>query len=173
MNVAAILLISVMTVTSYRSVPSQTKGRGASLHSCQFTSIGQRVHPHGIAVSQEQLWENGGNLNYGDILFVEGYGYKVVNDCMNPRYGKTVPGNRIDIWVATFEEEKAINTQHLHVFKVTDHAVVPPFILSLSKQARSLYKLKIAYVPEYKEKIRKAKKLHEHKLSKPRKKVGK
>lgn len=103
----AIILIGNLQVTSYRSVKNQTDD------SPYVTSIGERVHPHGIAVSRDLLKRWGGPLNYGDTVYVEGFGFKVVNDCMGE-------GNKqaIDIWVATYKEEKKIGVKHGHVWLV-------------------------------------------------------
>lgn len=43
------LLLGQMTITSYRSIPKQTDS------SPHYTSIGEHVHPHGCAVSQDLL----------------------------------------------------------------------------------------------------------------------
>lgn len=82
-------------MTSYRSVPEQTDS------SPYYTSIGERVHPHGVAVSQDLLKRRGGPINYGDILYIEDIGFKVVNDCMNARHK-----NHIDVWVSTLKKEQ-------------------------------------------------------------------
>lgn len=101
MNLVLIpILIGNLVITSYRSVPKQTDS------SPYTTSIGERVHPHGVAVSRNLLKRWGGPLDYGDTVYIEGYGFKVVNDCMHERHK-----NHIDIWVATYEEEKAIGVR--------------------------------------------------------------
>jgi hypothetical protein len=51
---------------------------------------------------------------YGDILYIPGYGYRVVNDTMNARHK-----NHVDLLVNTHDEEKAVGVRHLKVFKVT------------------------------------------------------
>ena len=101
------LLIGNMTITAYRSIPRQTDA------SPWITSIGERVHPHGVAVSRDLLVQNGGTLNYGDLVYVEGFGFKVVNDCMHKRHKQA-----IDIWVATYKEEKAIRFKRGSVWLV-------------------------------------------------------
>ena len=101
------LLIGNMTITSYRSIPSQTDS------SPWITSIGERVHPHGVAVSRDLLAKNGGPLNYGDLVYIEGFGFKVVNDCMHKRHKQSV-----DMWVATYKEEKAISVRQGRVWRV-------------------------------------------------------
>lgn len=82
-------------MTAYRSVKAQTDS------SPWITSIGERVHPHGVAISQDLLKRFGGPLNYGDLIYIEDVGFKIVNDVMNPRHK-----NRFDIWVATQDKEK-------------------------------------------------------------------
>ncbi len=88
------LFIGNLTVTAYRSVKSQTDA------SPWRTSINERVNNHGVAVSQDLLVINGGTLNYGDQLYIEGIGFRVVNDCMNARMKK-----HLDIWAETKEDE--------------------------------------------------------------------
>lgn len=108
MNLVLIsILLGQLTITSYRSVPNQTDDTPF------YTSIGEHVHPHGVAVSQDLLKKNGGPLDYGDTLYIEGFGFKVINDCMNKRYT-----NRIDIWVKTYDEEKKINIKSKKVWIV-------------------------------------------------------
>lgn len=98
--ILATVLIGQMTITSYRSVPSQTDS------SPYYTSIGERVSPHGVAVSRDLLKRWGGPLDYGDLIYVEGIGFKVVNDCMAARHK-----NSVDIWVESYPEEKAIGVR--------------------------------------------------------------
>ncbi len=94
------ILVGPVSITSYRSVPSQTDS------SPFITSIGERVHPHGIAVSQNLLKRWGGPLNYGDMVYIEGVGFKIVNDVMNPRHK-----NAIDVWVTDLNAEKKFHKQ--------------------------------------------------------------
>ena len=125
------VLIGQLTVTSYRSVPQQTDD------SPQYTSIGEHVHPRGVAVSPDLLCPaakrfagkkrsgpftlcqrergcpNPKALHYGDGLYVDHYGFKVVNDVMNARHRR-----RIDIWVPTYEAEKQVGTRNLKVWLV-------------------------------------------------------
>ena len=101
------LLLGQLQVTSYRSVPNQTDD------SPYHTSIGQRVHPHGVAVSRDLLKRWGGPLDYGDFIYIEGYGIKVVNDCMAARHKRS-----IDMWVETYSEEKAIGVRKLKIYKL-------------------------------------------------------
>jgi len=89
------LLLGNFIVTAYRSVPEQTDS------SPFYTSIGEHVHPYGVAVSRNLLKRWGGPLNYGDFIYIEGIGFKVVNDNMNARHT-----NRVDVWVETYQAEK-------------------------------------------------------------------
>lgn len=100
-----VTLVGNLTVTSYRSIPAQTDS------SPFITSIGERTHKNGVAVSQDLL--KTGAVKYGDIIFVEGYGFKVVNDTMNPRIK-----NHVDMWVETYEQEKAVGVQKLSIYRV-------------------------------------------------------
>ena len=95
------VLLGSLQVTSYRSVPSQTDD------SPYITSIGEHVHPHGVAVSRDLLKRWGGPLDYGDVIYIQGFGFKVVNDCMGEGHTKAV-----DIWVATYKEEKKVGVKH-------------------------------------------------------------
>ncbi len=54
-----------------------------------------------------------GRVHYGDVLYIEGYGPKVVNDCMNSRMR-----NAVDMWVATREEEKRVGVRKLKVWVI-------------------------------------------------------
>lgn len=72
----------------------------------------------GIAVSQDLL--KSGKVHYGDILFVEGYGYRVVNDTMNARIH-----NAVDMMVFTKSEEKRVGVRHCRVFVVSAPITVP------------------------------------------------
>lgn len=94
-------LIGQLIVTSYRSVPSQTDDTPF------ITSIGERVHPHGIAVSQDLLKKNGGPLNYGDLVYVENLGFKIINDTMHHRHKQ-----RADVWVPDWKSEKAFDDKY-------------------------------------------------------------
>ncbi len=65
----------------------------------------------GLAVSQDLL--KSGGVRYGDVLCVEGYGCRVINDCMNARMR-----NSVDLLVFTKAEERRIGTRHLRVYKL-------------------------------------------------------
>lgn len=102
----ALVLLGTLQVTSYQPVAKQTD------NSPTWTSIGDRTTKFGVAVSQDLL--KSGRVKYGDILYVEGYGYRVVNDCMHPRFT-----NAIDLLVFTYQEEKKIGVRQLKVYRVT------------------------------------------------------
>lgn len=92
-SVLTLILVANVTITSYRSVPSQTDSSPFT------TSIGEKVCKDGIAVSQDLL--KSGKVKYGDWLYIPGIGLKRVNDCMHHRWT-----NRADVWVATLQQEK-------------------------------------------------------------------
>ena len=85
-----------MAVTSYRSVPQQTD------NSPFVTSVGWRVHRHGIAISRDLFKD----LNYGDLVYIEDIGFKIVNDTMNRRHKQ-----HLDIWVSSFKDERKFHTE--------------------------------------------------------------
>lgn len=103
----ALTMLGNYTVTSYRSVPEQTDS------SPFITSIGEKVNKSGVAVSQDLL--KSGKLHYGDIIYIQGVGLKVVNDTMHPRIK-----NHIDVWVRTYREEKKFGTKQCYVFVVKE-----------------------------------------------------
>lgn len=108
MNLSIILVfIGSLTVTSYRSIPSQTDS------SPWITSIGERVTVRGCAVSQDLLKEHGGPLDYGDLIYVDGFGFRFINDCMNQRHK-----NSIDLWVKTKDDESKVGVRKLKVYLV-------------------------------------------------------
>ena len=92
--VLTLILLGNFTITAYRSVPSQTDD------SPYYTSTGEHVCKHGVAISQDLLANNGGQLHYGDLVYIEDVGFKIVNDVMNKRHK-----NRMDIWVPKYEDE--------------------------------------------------------------------
>ena len=105
MNQLSVLLavsIGFCKVTSYRSVPGQTDSTPFT------TSIGHRTHPFGAAVSPDLM--SSGQVCYGDVLIVPGYGYKIVNDITNKRLKRTV-----DLWVPSIRQEKQIGSRYFEV----------------------------------------------------------
>lgn len=95
--------LGVLTVTSYMSVPSQTDSTP------HRTAINHRTHPLGVAVSRDLL--QSGEACYGDVLYVEGFGLRVVNDTMNIRHERS-----LDLFVETKAEEGYVGTQRLRVW---------------------------------------------------------
>jgi 3D (Asp-Asp-Asp) domain-containing protein len=108
--IAQVILLGVLTVTSYRPIAEQTKPECTSRFHCT-TSIDDGVTKFGVAVSQDLL--KSGELHYGDVIYVEGYGNRIVNDTMNPRHKRC-----IDLMVFTRDEEKAVGTRKLKIFKL-------------------------------------------------------
>lgn len=105
MNLASLVVLGVLTVTSYRPIQSQTDD------SPTWTSIGDRTTKFGIAVSQDLL--KSGVVKYGDVLYIPGVGFRIVNDCMAVH-----KKNAVDILVFTHKEEKRFGVRHLKVYKV-------------------------------------------------------
>lgn len=110
MLIEAILIGNLITVTSYRAVPEQTKPTCTGRHNCE-TSVGDNVSEAGVAVSQDLL--KNGTVHYGDVLCVDGLGCRIVNDCMAARHKL-----HIDLFVYTKAEEKRIGTRHLRVWVI-------------------------------------------------------
>lgn len=127
------VLVGSLTVTSYRSVPQQTD------NTPYHTSTGAHVEAGGVAVSRDLLCgacrklhrrcqhpEYTKKIHYGDWLYISGYGFRFVNDCMSTTTDIRVKGkrkkrlilNQIDIWVKSYQEEKRINIQKLNVYKI-------------------------------------------------------
>lgn len=121
------LFIGHMMVTAYQSKPEQTDA------SPFFTSIGEHVNPHGIAVSRDLLCPLAlsrnmrirrhlqkhchltGRLHYGDLLYIPTKGFRKVNDTMNARHRQAV-----DLWVHDLAEEKANPPVRLKVYFVKE-----------------------------------------------------
>jgi 3D (Asp-Asp-Asp) domain-containing protein len=108
--IAQAILLGVLTVTSYRPVPEQTKPECTSRFHCT-TSIDDGITKFGVAVSQDML--KSGEVHYGDVLYVPGYGNRIVNDTMNPRHKRC-----IDLMVLTRDEEKAVGVRHLKIYLI-------------------------------------------------------
>ena len=103
------VLLGHLQVTSYRSLEVQTDSTPF------ITASGDHVHSAGVALSRDLLKRWGGQVGYGDIVYIEGFGFKVVNDTMNSRYKKA-----IDIWVKTYNKEKAIGIQRQKVWLIKE-----------------------------------------------------
>lgn len=104
------IFLGVLMATSYRPVPAQTKPTCLDRHHCE-TANGENVSELGVAVSQDFL--DSGQLHFGDCLYIDGVGFRLVNDCLNYRYKK-----RIDVFVYTKDEEKAFGVRHVKVWIV-------------------------------------------------------
>ncbi len=125
------LLLGSLTVTSYRSVPSQTDD------SPHVTSTGEKTSVYGCAVSQDLLCgacrrlhrrcnEPGytTKLHYGDLLYTDVAGFRFVNDVMGKYQTtkiKTKNGtkkvfikqtNWIDVWVPSLEAERSFHRKY-------------------------------------------------------------
>ena len=108
--ITKLVLLGMLQVTSYRPIPAQTKPECRNRHACE-TSIGDGITRYGVAVSQDLL--ESGVVHYGDVLYVEDYGWRIVNDAMGPK-----ARNAIDLMVFTRDEEKAVGVRHLNVYIV-------------------------------------------------------
>lgn len=127
------VLIGELTITSYRSVTKQTDSTPF------YTSTGAHVEAGGVAVSRDLLCgacrklhhrcqhpEYTKKIHYGDWLYISGYGFRFVNDCMSKTSDIRVKGrwikrpifNQIDIWVSSYREEKTVGVQKLEVYKI-------------------------------------------------------
>lgn len=144
-NILVIVFIGNLTFTSYQSVPNQTDS--TPFH----TSTGERVFNGGAAISQDRLCgacrklhkrcqrpENPTKIHYGDCLYLEGIGFRIVNDCMGKfkRYKiRTKDGKRtlfkkqtnwIDVWVPSqaaekeFHKSKGIRQYKVWLVKFTE-----------------------------------------------------
>lgn len=106
--------LGVLTLTSYQPIPSQTDD------SPLITSVGHYVHPFGAAVSRDLLAT--GAACYGDVLYVDGYGLRVINDTMGLYTYRTTPPTPqtrwVDLLVMDPEEEAAVNWQRRNVWVI-------------------------------------------------------
>jgi len=64
-----------------------------------FTSTNYKAGYKSIAIDPEY-----GVFHYGDVLYVEGYGVGLANDC-----GSAIKGNRIDVCFNLGDEQKALD----------------------------------------------------------------
>lgn len=110
--IAQAILLGILTVTSYRPVAEQTKPECTSRYHCT-TSIDDGVTKFGVAVSQDLL--KAGRVHYGDVLWIDGFGYRIVNDCMNARIK-----NAVDMMVFTRNEEKRVGTRTIKVYVISN-----------------------------------------------------
>lgn len=108
--IAKLVLLGVMQITSYRPVPEQTKPECTNRNHCR-TSIGENFSEIGIAASQDLL--KSGRVHYNDCVYIEGYGFHVIDDTMANR----ITG-AFDLPVYTRLEEKKIGVRHLKVWLI-------------------------------------------------------
>ena len=106
--IAHMLLLGTLTITSYRATPAQTKPECTGRDRCR-TSIDENVSELGVAVSQDLLAS--GAVHYRDVVYIDGIGYRIVNDCLNARIR-----NSFDVFVYRKAEEKAFGVRHLKVW---------------------------------------------------------
>jgi len=107
-----IIFLGILQITSYQPIPAQTKPECIDRHHCE-TSIGDGITMFGAAASQDLL--SSGKLHYGDVVYVPGFGYRIINDTMNKRIT-----NSIDLLVFTRAEEKKVGVRHLKVYRIGD-----------------------------------------------------
>lgn len=106
--VGQVLLIGVLTVTAYQPVAKQTKPECTGIQHC-FTSVGDVPTKFGAAASQDLLEK--GVLHYGDPVYIDGIGWRLINDTMNRRIK-----NSIDVMVWTHDDEKRIGVRRAKVY---------------------------------------------------------
>ena len=106
--IAKLILLGILTVTAYRLVPEQTKPECVNRSHCT-TANGENVSELGVAVSQDFI--KSGAIHYGDVLCIDGYGCRIVNDTTNIRHHKC-----LDLFVYTKNEEHKVGTRHLKVW---------------------------------------------------------
>jgi 3D (Asp-Asp-Asp) domain-containing protein len=105
-----LIFLGTLVCTSYRAVPAQTKPECVSRNQCR-TANNENVSELGVAVSQDYL--DSGLIHYGDCLWIDGVGWRLVNDCLNRRYKR-----RIDVFVYTRKEEQNFGVRKLNVWLV-------------------------------------------------------
>ncbi len=125
------ILLGNCTITSYRSIPTQTD------NSPYYTSIGERVHQGGVAISRDlicpvcrHLHRRCGHksylskIHYDDYLYIDDLGLFKVNDVMGEtQYDKITHKrvkirNHFDVWVHKYEDEKKIGTRYKDVYVI-------------------------------------------------------
>lgn len=139
MNIALVgVFVGSLIVTSYRSVPGQTDATPFN------TSTGERTSISGVAISQDLLCgacrklhrrcahpEYPKKLHYGDCLWIEGAGPRIINDTMGVYKHYSVPTktgkkilkmkqlNWLDLWMPKYIDEHKFHTK----FGITKHKV--------------------------------------------------
>lgn len=126
--IAKAIALGLVTLTAYRPVPEQTKPECTGRFHCT-TATDDGITRYGVAVSQDFL--RSGELHYGDVLWLPGFGYRVVNDCMGSTVSRKVPviqgGYRtirveqrraVDLMVFTRAEEHTVGVRRIQLYKL-------------------------------------------------------
>lgn len=130
------LLLGTLTITSYRPVKNQTDSTPFN------TSTGERVRAGGCAVSRDLLCtacrklhhrckhpENITKLHYGDWLYIDGYGFRQINDVMGA-YSTVHKGKKkvhipivrhVDLFVERWNEEHSVGVRKKDVYKIQEN----------------------------------------------------
>ena len=91
---------------------SSGQSRNAQVAIICRTSIDENVSELGVAISQDLLAS--GTVHYRDVVYLDGVGFRIVNDCLNKRIH-----NSVDVFVYTKAEEKKFGVRHLKVWVLT------------------------------------------------------
>lgn len=105
-----LVLLGVLCITAYRPIAEQTKPSCTDRHHCE-TSTGENVSELGLAVSQDLL--KSGQVHYGDMIIVDGYAPRIVDDTMALKNHKAV-----DLLVYTRAEERSVGVKHRKVWVI-------------------------------------------------------
>jgi 3D (Asp-Asp-Asp) domain-containing protein len=108
--IAKTIALGLLTLTSYRATPAQTRPGCKNNHEC-VTSIGENVSELGVAVSPDLLAN--GVVHYHDVLYIPNIGFRIVNDTMASKNHKA-----IDVFVYTVNEERAFGVRKSNVFLI-------------------------------------------------------
>jgi len=107
----ASVFIGNMSLTAYQPLTVQTDSTPCT------PADGRFVHMDGVAISRDLHKKWGGPLKFGDVLYIEGVGIKIVNDVMHAKHM-----NHLDVFVWTQEEEayywKKFGKRTVKVWKV-------------------------------------------------------
>lgn len=112
LTLPGLVLVGILQITAYQPVAEQTDNTPF------LTSIGHLTHPFGAAVSQDLL--KSGEVCYGDVVLIDGYGLYVINDAMGAYTYTTNPPTKqdraLDILVLGRTHESLIGVQHRDVW---------------------------------------------------------
>src|ERR1700676_1404649 len=108
--IVKVILLGTLLATSYRPVAWQTSPGCTDRQHC-VTAIGENVSELGVAVSRDLL--QSGEVHYGDLLWIDRVGWRIVNDTMGPKARQA-----IDVFVYTYKEEKSFGIKHLKVYRI-------------------------------------------------------